>query len=67
MSGIIFVFLELRLYILLHVSIFKYVMVPFPALLVKPSGEQKARELQDQERSVLSLGKKQAGITETPR
>lgn len=30
MSGIIFVFLELRLYILLHVSIFKYVMVLFP-------------------------------------
>ena len=29
MSGIIFVFLELRLYILLHVSIFKYVMVLF--------------------------------------
>ena len=29
MSGIIFVFLELRLYVLLHVSIFKYVMVLF--------------------------------------
>ena len=29
MSGILFVFLELRLYILLHVSIFKYVMVLF--------------------------------------
>ena len=29
MSGIIFVFLELRLYILLHISIFKYVMVLF--------------------------------------
>ena len=32
MSGIIFVFLELRLYILLHVSIFKYVIGAFSLL-----------------------------------
>ena len=63
-------FLELRLYhdILLHLSTFKYVMVLFSCSFSQTrSGKQKLRELQDQERSVLSLGKERAGITETPR
>ena len=72
MSGIIFVFLERRLYhdILLHVSTFKYVMVLFSYCFSQTVRKTKAKRAscdQDQERSVLSLGKERAGITETPR
>lgn len=51
MSGIIFVFLELRLYILLHVSIFKYVMVLFPCsfsqTVRRTKGERSSRSREE--------------------
>ena len=51
MSGIIFVFLELRLYILLHVSIFKYVMVlfscSFSQTVRRTKGERSSRSREE--------------------
>ena len=51
MSGIIFVFLELRLYILLHVSIFKYVMVlfscSFSQTVRRTKGERASRSTEE--------------------
>lgn len=51
MSGILFVFLELRLYILLHVSIFKYVMVlfscSFSQTVRRTKGERSSRSREE--------------------
>ena len=51
MSGIIFVFLELRLYILLHVSIFKDVMVlfscSFSQTVRRTKGERSSRSREE--------------------
>ena len=58
MSGILFVFLELRLYILLHVSIFKYVMVlfscSFSQTVRRTKGERSSRSREE----CYKIGKK---------
>lgn len=58
MSGIIFVFLELRLYILLHVSIFKYVMVLFPCSFSQTVRRTKGERASRSREECSKFGKK---------